>query len=231
MSATDGSPYGGLSLTHSSTVERVAEELRRAVFEGELEAGTPLREVAIADSLAVARSTVREALGLLVAEGIATREPNRGVSVSSPDPDSITDVCRARAVLEIAGVRHWSSAPPASRAALRTALEAYAAAVARSATYQQLNEHHLAVHLSLVGLTDSPRLVAMAESLIAELKVALARIDRIRRNAHDQAGSHTRLLELLEAGEVEAAAADLEEHLAGAEVAIREALVRSIPTG
>ena len=82
--------------THSSTVDRVVEELRRAVFEGELEAGTPLREVALADSLGVARSTVREALGVLVAEGIATREPNRGVSVASPDPDSISDVLRAR---------------------------------------------------------------------------------------------------------------------------------------
>ena len=229
MTATDGSPFQSLTLTHSSTVDRVAEELRRAVFEGELEAGTPLREVAIADSLGVARSTVREALGVLVAEGIATREPNRGVSVSSPDPDSITDVCRARAVLEIAGVRHWPSATPEARTRVRAALEAYTDAVAAGASYQQLNERHLAVHLSLVGLTGSPRLVAMAETLIAELKVALAQIDRIRRNAHDQAGSHTRLLQMLENDEVDAAAADLEEHLAGAEVAIRHALASVSP--
>ena len=229
MTATDGSPFQSLTLTHSSTVDRVAEELRRAVFEGELEAGTPLREVAVADSLGVARSTVREALGVLVAEGIATREPNRGVSVSSPDPDSVTDVCRARAVPEIAGVRHWPSATPEARAQVRTALDAYAHAVSAGASYQQLNERHLAVHLSLVGLTGSPRLVAMAESLIAELKVALAQIDRIRRNAHDQAGSHSRLLQMLENDEVDAAAADLEDHLAGAEVAIRDALAQVSP--
>ena len=47
-----GSPFEGLSLEHSSTVERVADELRRAVFEGEIESGTPLREVALAESLA-----------------------------------------------------------------------------------------------------------------------------------------------------------------------------------
>jgi DNA-binding GntR family transcriptional regulator len=209
----------------------VAEELRRAVFEGELEAGTPLREIALADSLGVARSTVREALGLLVSEGIATREPNRGVSVASPDPDAITDVVRARAVLEIAGVRHWETASAQARSAVRSALDEYAAAVARGASYQQLNERHLALHLSFVGLTGSPRLVGMAETLIAELKVALAQIDRIRRNAHDQAGTHTRLLALLDAGDVEAAAEDLEQHLAGAEVAIREALFAASPRG
>src|SRR5918996_1464117 len=92
------SPYDGLSLEHSSTVERVADELRRAVFEGEIESGTPLREVALAESLGVSRPTVREALALLVAEGLATREPNRGVSVANPEAQSVRDVCRARRV-------------------------------------------------------------------------------------------------------------------------------------
>lgn len=220
---TDG-PFDSLHLAHSSTVERVAEELRRAVFEGELEAGTPLREVALAESLGVARSTIREALGLLVAEGIATREPNRGVAVSSPDPASVADVCRARAVLEVAGLRRWPTASEEARDALRQALAAYTDAVAARTSYQELNERHLAVHLALVGLSESPRLVAMAGALISELKVALAGIDRARRNAHVQAHSHTYLLELLEADDVEGAAAELADHLAGADLAIREAL-------
>ncbi|MFN8192914.1 MAG: GntR family transcriptional regulator [Nocardioidaceae bacterium] len=230
MAASGESPFQSLSLTRSSTVDRVADELRRAVFDGELEAGTPLREVAIADSLAVARSTVREALGVLVAEGIATREPNRGVSVASPDPEAISDVVRARAVLELAGVRAWPTASEDARLALKQALDSYLSAVEAGGSYQQLNERHLAVHLALVGLTGSPRLVAMAAQLVAELKVALAQIDRIRRNAHDQAGSHTHLWELLEAGDVEAATADLEVHLAGAEVAIRQAMGQARPT-
>jgi DNA-binding GntR family transcriptional regulator len=229
MAAAAGSPFQGLSLTHSSTVDRVVEELRRAVFEGELEAGTPLREVALADSLGVARSTVREALGVLVAEGIAAREPNRGVSVSSPDPESISDVLRARSVLEIAGVRHWEDATEEAREKVRQSLAAYIAEVDGGASYQDLNARHLALHLSFVGLTGSPRLVAMAEALIGELKVALAQIDRIRRNAHDQAGSHAHLLELLERGDLDAAVADLEEHLAGAEQAIQEALQMVAP--
>jgi DNA-binding GntR family transcriptional regulator len=224
MSPTTRSPYDDLQLTHSSTVDRVADELRRAVFDGELEAGTPLREVAIADSLGVARSTVREALALLVAEGVATREPNRGVAVASPDPDSVTDVIRARGVLEIAGVRNWTNATDEARAAVGEALTAYTRAVRDGGSYQQLNERHLALHLALVALTGSPRLVSMAESLIAELKVALAQIDRVRRNAHDQAGSHTHLLEMLESNDIDAAVTELEQHLSGAEVAVREAI-------
>jgi DNA-binding GntR family transcriptional regulator len=222
--AEQPSPYGGLSLEHSSTVDRVADELRRAVFEGEIESGTPLREVALAESLGVSRPTVREALAVLVADGLATREPNRGVSVASPDPESVRDVSTARSVLETAGVRNWPHASEQARESVRQALAAYEHAVAADASYQELNARHLAIHLSLVGLTGSPRLVSMAESIVAELRLVLAQIDRVRRNARDQAGSHHHLLDLLESGDVDAAVNELGTHLHGAEDAIIERL-------
>ncbi len=226
MTTVEG-PFDSLSaigLEASSTVDRVVEELRRAIFEGELESGTPLREVALAESLGVSRPTVREALTVLVSDGLATREAHRGVSVATPDPTSIGDVSRAREVLELAGVRRWPTADEADREAVREALERYAAAVGRDASYEELNRRHLAIHLSLVGLTGSPRLVAMATQMTAELRLALAQVDRARRNASDQAHSHQHLLDLLEAGDVDAAVADLEAHLAGAESAILERL-------
>lgn len=222
--AQRGAVFSSLHLELASTVDRVADELRRAVFDGELESGTALREVALAESLGVSRPTVREALAVLVAEGLAIREPNRGVTVSSPDPDSVRDICRARLVLEGAGVRRWATASEELRDAVRTSLVRYTTAVRSGASYQQLNGRHLAFHVALVGLSDSPRLVAMAESLMVELKLALAQVDRIRRNAHDQADSHTALVMLLERGDIDGASAFLEKHLAGAESSIIDAL-------
>ncbi|MDT9592817.1 GntR family transcriptional regulator [Nocardioides zeae] len=217
-------PYAALHVEVTSTVDRVADELRRAVFDGDLESGTPLRELALAASLGVARSTVREALGVLVGEGIATREPNRGVTVATPDVASVRDVCRARAVLEVAGVRRWAAATDDERSEVRAAVGAYTDAVRRGATYAELNETHLAVHVSLVGLAGSPRLVHMARSLVAELKLVLAQIDRAERNAHDQADTHGALVALLDAGRVEEAAHEIEHHLAAAEQDILRAL-------
>jgi DNA-binding GntR family transcriptional regulator len=216
--------FGTLHVEHASTVDRVADELRRAVFDGELESGTPLREVAIAASLGVSRPTVREALTVLVAEGLATREPNRGVSVSSPQADSVRDVCAARLVLEGAGIRHWHAAGEEERAEVRRTLDAYTGAIRAHASYQELNERHLAFHVSLVGLTGSPRLVAMQQNLVVELKLALAQVDRIRRNAHDQADSHAALVRLLEEDDVDAAYGFLVAHLADAQDEIIEAL-------
>ena len=130
-------PLVSLGLEHSSTVDRVAEELRRAVFDGELESGTPLREVALAESLGVSRPTVREALTVLVAEGLATREPNRGVAVATPT--------RTRCATSAGPARCWRSpasgtgptAEEAAREAVRTALAGVHAAVDAGASYRR----------------------------------------------------------------------------------------------
>ncbi|MBZ5735984.1 GntR family transcriptional regulator [Nocardioides sp. TRM66260-LWL] len=216
--------FAGLQVDLSTTVDRVAEELRRAIFDGELESGTALREVALAGSLGVSRSTVREALALLVAEGLAVREPNRGVSVAIPDAEAVSDLCHARLVLEGAGVRAWAQADEAARAHVRERLAAYTGAVADGAGYRELNARHLAFHVALVELTGSPRLVAMQESLVRELRLALAQVERIRRNAHDQADTHAELVALLDAGRLDDALTFLDAHLAGAETAILAAL-------
>ncbi len=217
-------PFDSLNLEHSSTVDRVADELRRALFDGEVEAGTPLREVALAAAMGVSRSTIREALGVLVAEGLATREPNRGVHVTEPDPESVHDVSAARRVLEVAGVRHWKDATDEAREACHAALRAFAEAAEAGASPAELNATHLAIHRSFVALTGSTRLVALAESLTSEIRLALAKVDRIRRNSDAQVHAHAALVELLEAGDVEAAAAELERHLAHAETSMLAAL-------
>lgn len=218
-------PFAALSVEEPvSTVHRVVEELRRAVFEGELEPGTPLREVGLADGLGVSRPTVREALGQLIAEGIAVRVPNRGTTVRSLSVADVRDVGRARLTLELAGVERWPEADDAARQAVRDAFAAYERVVRSRPTAADLTAAHLDLHRALVGLTGSPRLVALSEHLYAEIRLALASVDRVRGHLDDQVHSHARLLELLEAGDVEAARDELRHHLEGADRSMIEAL-------
>lgn len=220
----DAAPFSTLSLEPVTTVDRVVEELRRSLFEGELEPGTALREVALADALGVSRSTVREALGVLVAEGLADRVPNRGTQVRRLDPEQVRDVCQARAVIEAAGVRRWREADEALREDVRRALQDFADLTHTDYTRPEFTAAHLAIHRALAALTGSRRLVAVAESLFDEVRLALAHVDRARGNVAEQVHSHADLLALLEKNDVEAAAAELAEHLDGAESSMLEAL-------
>ena len=158
-------PFGSLSLEHSSTVDRVADELRRAVFDGELESGTPLREVALAESLGVSRPTIREALGGPGRRGAGhPRAQPRGLGHHPrpgldprrlPGPGGARDRRRPR-----------PGRPRRPRRWRRGARRRWPTSPRRphdGASYQVLNERHLDFHLSLVGLIGSPRLEAMAD--------------------------------------------------------------------
>ena len=90
--------------------------------------------------------------------------PTAASASRAPTPTSVRDVSRARAVLETAGVRHW---PDGRRGGARRrapgAGRLRARGRRRTRRTSELNQRHLAIHLSLVGLTGSPRLVAMAD--------------------------------------------------------------------
>ena len=223
-----GMAFDTLSLEHSSTVDRVADELRRALFDGEVDTGTPLREVALAEAMGVSRSTIREALAVLVADGLATREPNRGVYVTELDAASVHDVTRARVVLETAGVRRWADAPEEARESVRDALADFAA-TAEGATPTEFTAKHLEFHLSLVALTGSARLIAQAESLYAEVRLALAHVDRIRRNQVDQIKSHRLLVRMLEQGRIDDTVVELERHIEDGAASMLAAIGAVIP--
>jgi DNA-binding GntR family transcriptional regulator len=216
--------YESLHVEHVSTVERVTEELRRALFEGELAPGTPLREMALAEQIGVSRSTIREALSVLVTEGLATRVPNRGVAVTTLSRADVRDVLRARAALEVAGARSWKTATAEQQDAVRRALDEFGRTARPGATPADATAAHLEVHRALVGLTGSERLLATADALNAEIRLALAHVDRIRRNTREQVTAHRELVDLLENGDVSGAVRGLEHHLEDAEQSLVDAI-------
>lgn len=216
--------YADLQLEHSSTVDRAADQLRQAIFAGQLGPGTPLREVALSEAMGVGRSTIRESLAVLVSDGVAVRVPNKGVAVKELSAQDLSDISRARSALETSGVRRWPLASPPQQAAVREAIEEYAALSRRTKDPAALTEAHLQIHRALVGLSGSERLLAAADAYGGELRLGLAHLDRVRGNIAEQVKSHRMLLDILETGDVAEAAAELARHLAAAEGSLRDAI-------
>jgi DNA-binding GntR family transcriptional regulator len=200
-----------LRIERSSTVQRVAAALRAGLFDGRLRPGTPLREADLASALGVARSTVREALAVLVAENLLTRLPHRGVSVKVLDAADVEDLYRARLVVEGGAL---ASAGPEGAAGLRAALERYGEA-AGSGDRLAVNEAHIAFHQAVVDLAGSPRLSSLGRGLLADLRLVLAAAEREAGDADRQVAEHARLVDLVAAGDLAAARAELQRHLGG----------------
>ena len=191
------------------------------MFDGDMAAGTALREVVLAQSFGVSRTTMREALQLLALEGLVTRSPNRGAVVTSLSAEDLEEVFRARRILETAGIQAAGQASPRARHALRAALRAYAES-ATSADHPRATAAHLEFHNALVGLLDSARLTATASALTSNLRLALARVGRERDDAPAQVAEHRRLLRLIEADDIERASAELDDHLTRAQASVQD---------
>jgi DNA-binding GntR family transcriptional regulator len=79
---------------------RIIEALRRAIESGVLEPGARLVERELCEQLKVSRTSLREALGELQAEGILTYSPTRRLSVSVISQADAENAYRIRGTLE-----------------------------------------------------------------------------------------------------------------------------------
>src|SRR5690606_27953464 len=89
----------GLPMAQRSS-EGVARIVRKAILDGRLQPGQPLRERALAEELGISRTPVREALFILQGEGLVGLTPNRGATVRTITPSDIAEIYSVRGLLE-----------------------------------------------------------------------------------------------------------------------------------
>ena len=71
-----------VTLTPRALYEEVAEQLRQRIFRRELEPGSWIDELKIAEEFGISRTPLREALKVLAAEGLVTMKVRRGAYVT-----------------------------------------------------------------------------------------------------------------------------------------------------
>ena len=210
------------SVLRTSTAERVADAVREEVVEGRLRPGARLPEQTLCDALGVSRNTVREALSQLVNERVLAREPNRGVFVAQPDAAAVRDVYRVRRLVETAAVREGEAWGPTAVARVRAAVDEGRAA-ARKADWDGVASANQHFHRALVAMGGSPRLDQQMKLLLAEMRLVFHRMSEVREFHEPYLDRNDTICVLLEAGDRDAAAAEVRRYLADAESQILDA--------
>jgi len=88
-----------------NTAEVIAQSLKEMIYEAELKPGQPLIQERIAEMFQVSRVPVRDALQLLIANGIAVNVPRRGVIVRPLSRRLLAELFEVRKILEGAAAR------------------------------------------------------------------------------------------------------------------------------
>ena len=142
-----------VTLTPRALYEEVAEQLRQRIFRRDLEPGSWIDELKIAEEFGISRTPLREALKVLAAEGLVTMKVRRGAYVTEMSEKDLRDVYHLLSLLEsdAAGV----VAERATAAQLQALQDLHAeleAAVADREKFFAINERF---HMQLLEMADN----------------------------------------------------------------------------
>ncbi|WP_033057257.1 GntR family transcriptional regulator [Sinorhizobium arboris] len=89
-----------ITVQRDTLQQRVAIRLRELLVQGGFEPGSKLNERELCEQLGVSRTPLREAIRLLVAEGLVVLDPGRGAFTPTWSKDDISDTFELLAALE-----------------------------------------------------------------------------------------------------------------------------------
>ena len=193
--------------------DQVYQTLRGHLRDGTILAGQPLQEVQLAEKLGVSRTPVREALTRLASEGLLASD-GRSFVVPSLSLEDVDDIYEVRFLLEPAAMRRVAELTPAAavRAPIDEALAAASAAY-KTNDADAFREANIRFRNAWIALVPNRRLVRAIEQYADHMM-------RIRALTLGDQKVRTivikglkRIAEALAAGNGDAAATAMRDHL------------------
>ncbi len=189
-----------------------------AVLAGRIRAGTRLGEQALATLFETSRTSVREALIRLETRGIVHVSPRRGWFVIEPSLEEAQEAFQARCAIEMGILRTVRAIPDATITALREHIARERAAIAGDdvgARSYLLGDFHVCMVEALGN-----RILA---DILRDLTARTVLISALYQSTHDASEScdeHAQIVDLLAAGDLDAAAALMIEHIGHVEAGL-----------
>ncbi|MCC7276524.1 MAG: GntR family transcriptional regulator [Alphaproteobacteria bacterium] len=204
-----------------STPDLIADALRAAIVDGRIAGGAQLKQNEIAAEFGVSVVPVREAFQRLVADGMATLAPNRGVTVSRLSEADFQDIAELRALLEPHALRLSAPALTADDLARAAATLRAAASATDPAERARL---HWDFHRALYARADRPRLLAQIDGLYVNISRYLSPLWQRVGLSPGWVESHMTIVDAIARGDVDAAARLVTEQIFEASGRVRDIL-------
>lgn len=198
------------SLAPRALYEEVAELLRQRIFNRELEAGSWIDELKLAEAYGISRTPLREALKVLATEGLVTMKVRRGAYVTEVSEKDLSDVYHLLALLEsdAAGVVA-SRASAEQLAELQAMHDELEAATQDRERFFAINERF---HLKLLEIADNRWRTQMVADLRKVMKLnrhhSLFKTGRIS----ESLAEHRAVMAALQAQDAELARSRMRAH-------------------
>lgn len=207
--------------------DRVYEAIYTAVIDHRLAPGTRLREEELAETFAVSRTLVRQALHKLAQDGVIVLRPNKGAQVPEPTRRDGEHVFDARRVVECEVARRLAGKLSAPQLAeLKQLVEAEARAT-KLQNKQEAIRLSGEFHLKLAQMSGNPIFVRLLEELLPTTSLLMA-LYKAPGEPMCVAHSHRSLLQVIAKGDSGAAAGtEMRRHLNEIEKSLSQPATRA----
>ena len=197
-------------LTPRALYQEVAEQLRQRIFNRELEPGSWIDELKIAEEFGISRTPLREALKVLAAEGLVTMKVRRGAYVTEMSDKDLSDVYHLLGLLESdAAAVVATHANAVQRQSLQDLHDELEDAINERERFFAINERF---HLLILALADNRWRCQMVSDLRKVMKLnrhnSLLKQGRIEDSLHE----HRAILAAILAGDAPASAQAMQAH-------------------
>ena len=193
--------------------QRVYDQLRVGILEGELEPGTELAEVALSEQLGVSRGPIREAISRLAAEGLVSVRPRRGAVVRSLSKEEFLELYQVREALERMAVQ--LAVPRLTDTELKE-LAALNEVMNASAAHDDIGGFfaaNVAFHTRLLEASGNGTLQEVYRQLLGQLGRYRLRSLTLRGNLQRSVSEHAESLRAAKRGDADRAAQLMAEHI------------------
>ena len=197
--------------TRQNVRDQIAQALRASLVAGEMRPGVVYSAPTLAERFGVSPTPVREAMLDLVKEGLVTAVRNKGFRVTELSDRDLDEITEVRALIEVPTVGRVTASPQGAEE-LRPLAEAVVAAAERRDILGYIEADQV-FHLELLALGGNAHLVEVVRELRHRSRLYGVPSLAERGELLPSAREHLRLLDLVTAGDVEAAETLMRHHL------------------
>lgn len=191
----------------------VADRLRAMIQSHELEAGAWIDEVHLTQELGVSRTPLREALKVLVAEGLLRLEPRRGCFVNELSPRDLDDIFPLMAMLEGRCAHEAASKVTGDDLRRLEPLHRQLEKHAKAGDIDRYYATNALIHEAIQALADNRWLSDMVESLRKLLSLSRHKSLACPGRIHESCAEHLAIFAALKARDPDGADALTRKHL------------------
>lgn len=171
----------------------IADQVKRFILEGELKLGSPVTEKWLTSRFDTSRTTVRDALGLLVAERYLDQDPYKTAHVRSYSRREMEEILASRLLIESYAADQCAGANVADRREVQRTFAEYAT-IAATGDQAAAAMAHVELHVALVGLTGNRTLQRLERELMIGSLLFIELINRSLSDAEKMYLEHMRIV-------------------------------------